>query len=124
TSRHRTSFVHHQSPPLEILAVAVVHGLLRRRVIVDFDKSETAGLAGEAITHDGHSIDRHAVISKETRQVLFVCRVGKVTDEKLLHASAPYCNWREAGGQTQGGRLRGSTGLRDQESGPGTPIRQ
>src|SRR5579862_5443255 len=63
--RHGTRFVDHQRPAHHFLAVATVDGLLRGGVIVDLDETEAAGLAGKAIAHDGHGIDRHAIISKE-----------------------------------------------------------
>jgi hypothetical protein len=64
-SRHRTSFIHHQRPPQQILAVARIHRALCGCVVIDFDKPKPPRLTRETIAHHCHGIDRHAIIGKE-----------------------------------------------------------
>src|SRR5580693_2682272 len=83
--RHRTGFIHHHCSAHQILAVARVHRALRRRVVADLDKTKTASLPRETVTHDGYRIDRHAIIAKEVLHIRFVRRVREVSYKELLH---------------------------------------
>src|SRR5579872_2033606 len=62
--RHRTSLIDDHGPAHQVLAVAIIDCSLGSRIVVDFHESETAGLAREAVTHDGHCIDRNSSIGK------------------------------------------------------------
>src|SRR5580692_978090 len=63
--RHGTRLIHYHGPAHQVLAVAIVDRGLRRRIVADFHKTEPAGLAREAVTHNGHCIDRNSSIGKE-----------------------------------------------------------
>ncbi len=65
--------------------MAGVDGALRRRIIVDLDKSESTSLAGKTIAHDRHRIDGHAVIGKKVLYIRLVCRIREISHKKLLH---------------------------------------
>src|SRR5690242_8035103 len=83
---HRPSFVHHQRSTQQLLAIATVHGSLRRGVIVNFDKPKTAGLPGKAIAHDSYRVHRDPLIGEEVLHIRFIRRIRKIPHEKLLHS--------------------------------------
>jgi hypothetical protein len=82
---HRTSFIYHQDSAHELLAMACIYGLRSSRVVIDLHKSESAGLAGEPVTHYGHGINRYATVREEILQILFIGGIGEVSYKKLLH---------------------------------------
>src|SRR5579871_4108847 len=62
---HGTRLIHYHGAAHQVLAVAIVDRGLRRGIVVDFHKTEPAGLAREAVTHNGHCVDRNSSVGKE-----------------------------------------------------------
>src|ERR1700675_633759 len=65
TCSHGARLINHQRAAHQILAMAGVHGPPCGCIVVYFTKHKPPSLSGETIAHDGHRIDRHAIIGKE-----------------------------------------------------------
>jgi hypothetical protein len=69
--------------------MAVFYGQLRGCVVLNFDKTESAGLAGETVAHDGYGIYSDAVSGKEILEVGLIRRVREISYKELFHLSTP-----------------------------------
>jgi hypothetical protein len=103
--RHRTSLIHYENPATQFLAVTSFDGMLRGGIIIDFHESKPSSLACKTIAHNRHRIDGYTIVAKESLHIRFAGRVREISHKKLLHLSAPVCEWilsRETPGRLDG----------------------
>jgi hypothetical protein len=94
--------------------VTSLGGVLSGRVIVDFHESESPSLARKTIAHNRHRIDSYTIVAKEVLHIRFTGRVREISHKKLLHLSAPVCEWML--NRKTPGRLDGKASKQNRES--------
>jgi hypothetical protein len=85
----RTGFIDDEVPATKVLTVETIHGAVGVFVVGNFDESETARLAREAVTNqtDRRRADTH--LREPFLQLFFRGAERKIADVKLLHLRTP-----------------------------------
>src|SRR5581483_1341385 len=81
-SSHGTSFVHYDSAAHQIAAVAGLDRTVRSARIVDVDKPESPGFAGEPVTHYIYCVYGHTRLREKRFNIGLACPIRQVAHKK------------------------------------------
>jgi len=83
------SFVDHQVPSTEILAVQGVNGAIGIFVVLNFDEGKTARLSRETVTNEIDTRGSNTHLREPFLKLFFRRGKRKIADVELLHLPTP-----------------------------------